>query len=73
MSFLYNNDTQKTEGRVEWMLAQGRDYPLSPHLFLLLSGKEYAVSDPYTITTNNIFDLFTVLEGIKQEMTKLYS
>ena len=119
MSLLYDNDTKKTEGRVEWMLAKGRDYPLLPHLFLheykpekrrdndplgqvliamvcaqrqnkddkpvygayingrnwflvVLDGNEYAVSNPYVITSDDIFDLFAVLEFLKQEMIKLY-
>jgi hypothetical protein len=119
MSLLYDNGTKKTEGRVEWMLARGRQIPQNPHLFLqeykperrrdndplgqvliamvcaqlqneddkpiygmyvngrnwflvVLQGKQYAVSDPYTITTNDIFDLFAVLEFLKVEMIKLY-
>ena len=119
MSLLYDNGTKKTEGRVEWMLAQGRDYPIAPHFFLheykpekrrdndplgqvliamvcaqqqnqddkpvygmfvngrnwflvVLQGKTYAVSNPYVITSNDIFDLFAVLEFLKVEMIKLY-
>lgn len=119
MSMLYDNDTKLTEGRVEWMLARGRDYPEIPHLFLheykpekrrdnsplgqvliamacaqrqnkddkpvygmyingrnwflvVLQGNEYAVSQAFDITSNDIFQLFAVLEYLKLEMIKLY-
>lgn len=119
MSLLYDNDTKKTEGRVEWMLARGRQIPQKPHFFLheykperrrdndplgqvliamlcaqrqnqddkpvygmyingrnwfmvVLHGNEYAVSSAYDITSDAIFDLFAVLEFLKQEMIKLY-
>lgn len=119
MSLSYNNDSQKTEGRVEWMLARGRQIPIAPHFFLheykpkkrrdndplgqvliamvcaqlqnkddkpvygmyvngrnwflvVLQGNEYAVSLAYDITSDAIFDLFAVLEFVKDKMIQLY-
>ena len=119
MSMSYDQDTKQTEGRVEWMLARGRDFPECPYLFMheykpekrrdndplgqvliamvcaqrqnqddkpvygmyingrnwfmvVLQANEYAVSEPFVITTNDIFQLFAVLEHLKLEMIKLY-
>jgi hypothetical protein len=119
MSVSYDNGTKTTTGKVEWMLARGRQIPKEPHFFLheykpeknrdndplgqLLiamvaareankddnqiygiyingrnwffvgfTGTTYAVSNPYVATTDDIFDLFAVLEYIRGEMDKMY-
>ena len=119
MSISYDNDTKLTAGKVEWMLAKGRQIPEQPHFFLheykpeknrdndplgqvliamigaqrlnthekpiygiyvngrnwffvLLSGKEYATSPPYVITSNDIFDLFAVLNHLRDMMISIY-
>jgi hypothetical protein len=119
MSVSYENGTKTTTGKVEWMLARGRQIPEQPHFFLheykpeknrdndplgqLLiamvaareanmddkpiygiyingrnwffvgfTGKTYAVSKPYVATTDDIFDLFAVLEYLRGEMDKMY-
>ncbi|TAE03887.1 MAG: hypothetical protein EAZ97_00890 [Bacteroidetes bacterium] len=38
-----------------------------------LEGKKYATSNPYVVSSNDIFDLFAVLLFFKQEMETLYS
>jgi hypothetical protein len=40
---------------------------------VILEGKNYATSNPYVITSEDIFDLFAVLLFFKQEMETLYS
>ena len=119
MSVTYDNGTKTTSGKVEWMLARGRQIPEEPHFFLheykpeknrdndplgqlliamiaaqhlnnndlpiygiyvngrnwfvvVLENKQYAVSDPYPITTDKIFDLFAVLEHLREKMDELY-
>jgi hypothetical protein len=119
MSVAYENNTKITNGKVEWMLARGRQIPEFPHFFLheykpeknrdndplgqlliamvaaqtinesdndiygiyvngrnwflvQLIGKTYAVSDPYVITTADIFDLFAILEHICSKMKDVY-
>ncbi len=119
LSVSYENDTKKTEGLVEFMLAKGLQTPKKPHFFLheykpekrknndplgqlligmvaakklnqddkpiygiylngrnwflvLLEDEQYAVSNPYVATSNDIFDLFAVLLFFKDEMEKLY-
>lgn len=37
-----------------------------------LEGKEYAVSNPYVITSDDIFQLFVALEFVRDEMIALY-
>jgi hypothetical protein len=39
---------------------------------VLLEDEQYAVSNPYVATSNDIFDLFAVLLFFKDEMEKLY-
>lgn len=39
---------------------------------VLLDGKNYAVSNPYVVTTSDIFDLFAVLLFLKEKMEELY-
>ena len=34
MSVVYDNGTKNTSGKVEWMLARGRQIPKEPHFFL---------------------------------------
>jgi hypothetical protein len=119
ISVSYDNDTKTTSGRVEWMLARGRQIPEQPHFFLheykpeknrdndplgqlliamvaagkvnaddkpiygvyvngrnwffvAFTGAAYAVSNPYVITTDDIFDLFAVLEFLRSEMDIMY-
>jgi hypothetical protein len=119
MSVAYDNGTKITTGKVEWMLARGRQIPQEPHFFLheykpeknrdndplgqlliamvaareankddspiygiyingrnwffvVFTGITYAVSKPYAATTDDIFDLFAVLEYIRGEMDKMY-
>ncbi len=119
MSIRYENDTKETSGKVEFMLARGRQIPREPHFFLheykpeknrdndplgqlliamiaaqkvnhdekpiygiyvngrnwffvVLDGKNYAVSNPYVVTDQDIFDLFAVLLYFKELMNKLY-
>jgi hypothetical protein len=119
MSVAYDNGTKTTTGKVEWMLARGRQIPEQPHFFLheykpeknrdndplgqlligMVAAREankddkpiygiyingrnwffvvftsttYAVSKPYAATTDDIFDLFAVLEYIRGEMDKMY-
>jgi hypothetical protein len=119
MSILYDNNTKKTEGIVEFMLARGLQNPKKPHFFLheykpekrrdndplgqlliamiaaqqantddnpiygiyvngrnwffvILEGKQYATSDPFAVTTDAIFDLFAVLEHLRDKMHDLY-
>ena len=40
--------------------------------FVVLDGQNYAVSNPYVVTTDDIFDLFAVLIHIKELMENLY-
>ena len=40
--------------------------------FVALEGNQYAVSNPYVITTDDIFDLYAVLLYFKQLMDELY-
>jgi hypothetical protein len=119
MSILYDNNTKKTEGIVEFMLARGLQTPKKPHFFLheykpekrrdndplgqlliamiaaqqvntddnpiygiyvngrnwffvILEGKQYATSDPFAVTTDAIFDLFAILEHLRDKMDDLY-
>ena len=119
MSVQYDNGTKTTSGKVEWMLARGRQTPKQPHFFLheykpeknrdndplgqlliamvaaydinkddkpiygiyvngrnwffvVFTGKTYAVSKLYAITTEDIFDLFAILEYLRGEMDKMY-
>jgi hypothetical protein len=39
---------------------------------VVLEGKEYATSNPYVVTSEDIFDLFAILLFFKQEMETLY-
>jgi hypothetical protein len=39
---------------------------------VVLDGKNYAVSNPFVVTSDDIFDLFAVLLFFKQEMEMLY-
>ena len=115
----YDNNTKTTRGKVEWMLARGRQIPEQPHFFLYeykpeknrdndplgqlliamvaardmnkdekpiygiyvngrnwffvaFTGTSYAASKLYAITTDDIFDLFAVLEYLRGEMDKMY-
>jgi hypothetical protein len=119
MSVEYDNGNKKTSGKVEWMLARGRQIPKEPHFFLheykpeknrdndplgqvliamiaaqtinkddkpiygiyvngrnwfvvVLQGKQYAVSDPFAITTEDVFSLFAVLEHLRDMMDGIY-
>lgn len=119
MSVQYDNNTKTTSGKVEWMLARGRQIPEKPHFFLheykpeknrdndplgqlliamvgaqivnkddhpiygiyvngrnwflvSLEGKQYATSAAYDITTDTIFDLFAILEHLRDKMDDLY-
>jgi hypothetical protein len=119
MSVQYDNGTKTTAGKVEWMLARGRQNPKQPHFFLheykpeknrdndplgqlliamvaareinkddqpiygiyvngrnwffvVFTGTTYAVSQLYAITTDDIFDLFAILQYLRGEMDKLY-
>ena len=119
MSVQYDNGTKNTSGKVEWMLARGRQTPKQPHFFLheykpeknrdndplgqlliamvaarelnkddnpiygiyingrnwffvAFTGTIYAVSKPYAATTDDIFDLFAILEYLRGEMDKMY-
>jgi hypothetical protein len=118
MSIRYDNNTKKTEGNVEWMLARGIQNPKQPYFFLheykpekrdndplgqlliamvtaqvanaddmpiygiyvngrnwflvVLIGKKYAVSSAYDIASDSIFDLFAILEHLRQKMDELY-
>ncbi len=119
MSVTYDNGTKTTSGKVEWMLARGRQNPKQPYFFLheykpeknrdndplgqlliamvaaqklnqndspiygiyvngrnwfvvVLDNNSYAISDPYAITTNQVFDLFAVLEHLREKMDELY-
>lgn len=119
MSVLYDNDTKITSGKVEWMLARGRQIPEEPHFFLheykpeknrdndplgqlliamigsqrlnkdekpvygiyingrnwflvVLDGVNYATSQPFVISTDDIFDLFYILEFLRQKMEEMY-
>lgn len=40
--------------------------------FVALVGKTYAVGNPYVSTSNDIFDLFAVLEFLRDKMENLY-
>ena len=40
--------------------------------FVVLDGQNYAVSNPYVVTTDDIFDLFAVLIHVKELMENLY-
>lgn len=40
--------------------------------FVVLDGADYAVSNPYVVTSDDIFDLFAVLLSIKNLMGNLY-
>ncbi len=119
LSVTYENGTKTTSGKVEWMVARGRQSPKQPHFFLheykpeknrdndplgqvliamvaaqiinnddkpiygiyvngrnwfliALNGKQYATSKAYNITSNDIFDLFAILEHLRSEMEELY-
>ena len=127
MSVLYENGTKETAGKVEWMLARGKQQPKQPHFFLheykpenkvsllrrdgreadplgqlliamvaaqilnadekpiygiyvngrnwffvVLDANEYAVSLAYDITSDDIFDLFAILELVRDKMAELY-
>ena len=39
---------------------------------VVLHHNKYATSDPYPITTDRIFDLFAVLEYLREKMDVLY-
>ena len=39
---------------------------------VILEGKKYATSNPYVITSEDIFDFFAILQYFKQEMETLY-
>ena len=39
---------------------------------VVLEGREYAISTPYVITSDDIFDLFAVLEFVRDKMEELY-
>lgn len=120
MSVEYDNGTKTTQGKVEWMLARGRQIPEQPHFFLheykpeknrdndplgqlliamvaawklnnddkpiygiyvngrnwffvVFTGKTFATSLAYDITSDDIFDLFAILEYLRGEMDKMYS
>jgi hypothetical protein len=119
MSVSYENGTKTTQGKVEWMVARGRQNPKQPHFFfheykpeknrdndplgqvliamvaaqvinsddkpiygiyvngrnwflLVLQGKQYATSRAYDITSDEIFDLFAILEHLRDKMEALY-
>jgi hypothetical protein len=119
MSVRYENGTKITSGKVEWMIARGRQIPKQPHFFLheykpeknrdndplgqlliaivaarevnnddkpiygiyvngrnwflvVSQGTTYSVSNPYAITTDDIFDLFAILEHLREKMDELY-
>jgi hypothetical protein len=119
MSVKYANDTQKTEGLVEFMLAKGKQTPKKPHFFLheykpekrrendslgqlliamvasqkinqdnmpvygiyvngrnwffvILEDKNYAVSNAYNITDSDIYQLFAILQYIRNLMEDIY-
>jgi hypothetical protein len=40
--------------------------------WVALIGKEYAVSNPYVITSDDVFDLFAVLEYLREKMDEVY-
>ncbi len=58
-----NEDNQPIYG----VYLNGRNW-----FFVLLEESQYAVSNPYVATANDIFDLFAVLLFLKDEMEKLY-
>jgi hypothetical protein len=119
MSVDYENGTKTTSGKVEWMLARGRQIPKEPHFFLheykpeknrdndplgqvliamiaaqtlnkddkpvygiyvngrnwfvvVLQGKQYATSFAYDITSDDIFNLFAILEHLRDMMDGIY-
>ncbi len=39
--------------------------------FMVLQGKEYAISEPFTATRDDIFDIFRILKALKQIITEL--
>ena len=59
-----NQDNQPIYG----IYVNGRNW-----FIVLLEGSEYAVSNPYVITTDDIFSLFALLLYFKGLMDKLYS
>jgi hypothetical protein len=119
MSVEYENGTKRTNGKVEWMIARGRQNPKQPHFFMheykpeknrdndplgqvliamvaaqvinkddkpiygvyvngrnwfliVLHGKSYVTSRAYDITSEEIFDLFAILEYLRDKMEDLY-
>lgn len=58
-----NQDQQAVYG----IYVNGRNW-----FIVVLEKNEYATSNPYVITSEDIFDLFAVLLFLKQEMEKLY-
>ena len=36
-----------------------------------ITGREYAISEPYGATNDGIFDIFRILKGLKQIVTEL--
>jgi len=39
--------------------------------FMVLQGQEYTISEPYTATREDIFDIFRILKGLKQIISEL--
>ena len=119
MSVTYENGTKTTTGKVEWMVARGRQNPKQPHFFfheykpeknrdndplgqvliamvaaqvinsndkpiygiyvngrnwflIVLNGKQYATSKAYDITSDEIFDLFAILEHLRDILAVVY-
>ncbi len=120
MSVKYDNDTKTTSGKVEFMLAQGKQTPRKPFFFLheykqenrrnndplgqlliamvaaqvqnadnetlygcyvsgrnwffvMLQGKEYAVSNAYNATSKDIYQLFAILLWFKEKTEEKFS
>ncbi|PIE32796.1 hypothetical protein CSA56_13955 [candidate division KSB3 bacterium] len=45
---------------------KGRDW-----FFMLLQGKEYAISQPYIATRDDVFDIFRIMKVLKQLITQM--
>ncbi len=60
-------EVNKDDNPIYGIYINGRNW-----FFVAFTGKDYATSLAYDITSNDIFDLFAILEYLRGEMDKMY-
>ncbi len=66
VAMLVAQTLNKTKQSIYGCYVMGREW-----YFMVLQGREYAISEPYTATREDIFDIFRILKALKQIIVEL--